>query len=258
MVVPMNNMAQNNGYEAVVQLMRDEPQWVPVVMAALDEAKTNRIGRFAGAWVMEKAKTYGVRWIPNFRKLVAYGILKKEGESSRGGRRSYYSMPDIEGVERALMEWRHQTRGEHLYPAHAVTGAGIARKQTASVPMFANLASCGSPNLSEGHVDDYLEIDTALAKPGHQYFIVRADGESMNQAGINNGDLVLVRVQNHADIGQKVVVSLEDGATIKELQYQDEHMVLVPRSSDPQYKAIVLTAGAEIQGVVVATLPNIQ
>jgi len=41
-------------------------------------------------------------WKPGLRLLVAYGLLEKSGESTRGGRRAYYRMPDRTGVEEAL------------------------------------------------------------------------------------------------------------------------------------------------------------
>lgn len=245
----------DQGYRGTIRLLHDHPEWAPVVEAALERAKSVKSGGFAGSWVLQLAKKRGVQWIPGLRKLVAYGILEKEGESTRGGRRAYYIMPDIAGVERALDEMGPSV-GLAPYSGYEVTGAGVARPERVRVPFFANLASCGGPNMSDAHVDDYYEIDTRLAKPGHQYYLVRADGDSMNQAGINSGDLVLVRVQNHADIGQKVVACLSDGVTIKEYQQQGEYTVLVPRSDNPEYKPIVLTDNAEIQGIVVATIPG--
>lgn len=245
----------SKGYVGTVALLRDYPEWRGVVLAALEEAVAIQGDRFAGAWVLERARKHGVRWIPNLRKLVAYGVLEKEGDSTRGGRRSYYAMSDTEGVERALREVGVSTRRDP-YAAHEITDAGIARRSTVRVPLYANLASCGNPSESDAHVDDYVEIDSRMIQRGYQYYLVRADGDSMDLAGINNGDLVLVRVQNHADIGQKVIACLADGVTIKELQRSSEFTMLVPRSSNSEHKPIVLRDGVEIQGVVVATIPN--
>lgn len=252
-----NNLQNSNGgYLAVVALLRDHPEWLPVLNATLEEAKAIKGTRFSGAWVLNRAKKHGVHWIPNLRKLVSYGIIFKEGETTRGGRRAYYIMPDMNGVEKALEEFGQSKTESPLYPSHEVTDSGISKKPTVRVPILANLASCGSPNACEEHVEDYAEIDTRIAKPGFKYFFVRADGDSMNMAGINSGDLALVRIQNHADIGQKIVACLEDGVTIKELQQQGEFTVLMPRSSNPDNKPIILTANFEIQGVVIATIPG--
>lgn len=96
------DMEKTIGYKGVMRLAHENPDWIPVVQAALDTAilvKTD----FAGAWVLNRAKELGKDWFPNLRILVTHGILKKE-EVSRGGRRAYYSMPDKEGVVAALNE----------------------------------------------------------------------------------------------------------------------------------------------------------
>jgi len=90
------------GYNAVKRLARDRPDWLPIVEACLEEAKESK-GEFAGAWVLERAKKKGIKWFPNLRLLVGYGILKHE-DTTRGGRRAYYTMSDREGVEKALRE----------------------------------------------------------------------------------------------------------------------------------------------------------
>jgi hypothetical protein len=61
-------------------------------------------GEFAGSWVLQKVTelTGEPAWKPGLRLLVAYGLLEKVGESTRGGRRAYYRMPDRNGVEQAL------------------------------------------------------------------------------------------------------------------------------------------------------------
>ena len=91
-----------SGYTAVKRLAREHPNWILIVESCLEEAKHIK-GEFAGTWVLERAKRKGINWFPNLRLLVSYGILKHE-DTSRGGRRAYYTMPDPNGVERALRE----------------------------------------------------------------------------------------------------------------------------------------------------------
>lgn len=92
-----------DGYQAVMRLAGDRQkaaQWLPVVVAAYHEAVRTQPygGVFAGAWVLDDLR----QWVPNLRVLVGLGIIEKSGESVRGGRRAYYRMPDVEGVQRAL------------------------------------------------------------------------------------------------------------------------------------------------------------
>lgn len=89
---------------AVARLASERPDWLPVLQAACVVARRSEPhgGRFAGGWVLaEFAQQTGMRqWRPGLRRLVAYGLFEKAGESTRGGSRAYYRMPDRKEVER--------------------------------------------------------------------------------------------------------------------------------------------------------------
>ena len=91
-----------------MKLAYEHPNWVPILRAACAQAEKSEPygGQFAGRWVLQevKAQTGKTEWQPGLRRLVAYGLLRKVGESTRGGRRAYYRMPDRAGVELALEE----------------------------------------------------------------------------------------------------------------------------------------------------------
>lgn len=90
--------------ERVRRLAVEHPNWLPVVAAAarVAERVEESGGEFAGAWVLSEL---GGRWVPNLRILVSYELLEKSGESTRGGRRAYYRMPDRAEIVEALREW---------------------------------------------------------------------------------------------------------------------------------------------------------
>ena len=78
----------------------------------------------------------------------------------------------------------------------------------------------------------------------------------MNMAGINDGDLVLIRQQSTAENGDLVVALIDNEATIKQfLRYKDA-VILKPKSSNPIHTPIVLTNNFLVQGVVELTIPN--
>jgi len=77
----------------------------------------------------------------------------------------------------------------------------------------------------------------------------------MNLAGINDGDLLLVRQQPTADNGQRVVALIDDDATVKQLEVRSDAVVLHPKSSNKVHQPIILDSDFLIQGVVVAVLP---
>ena len=77
----------------------------------------------------------------------------------------------------------------------------------------------------------------------------------MDEAGINDGDLVLVRQQASAENGDKVVALIDDAATVKEFHREREAVILNPRSHNTEHKPIVLTDNFIVQGVVTSVLP---
>lgn len=130
------------------------------------------------------------------------------------------------------------------------------RASTVEVPLVGS-APCGAPLLAHENLEAMIPVSTALARPGQRYFLLRAAGDSMTEVGINDGALVLVRQQQTAEAGDIVVALIDDEATIKELRRSRDAVVLTPRSKNRSHKPIVLTHDFHVQGVVVATLPDI-
>ena len=86
----------------------------------------------------------------------------------------------------------------------------ISTTASISVPLL-GAVSCGIPKFAEGNIEEYVQLPTALFGKG-DFFLLRASGDSMIEAGIDDGDLVLVRHQDHADpgvfmVGQVVIFS---------------------------------------------------
>jgi repressor LexA len=128
--------------------------------------------------------------------------------------------------------------------------------RTVAIPLVGSV-TCGTPMLAEENVETMIPVSTLLAKPGFKYFLLRANGDSMDKAGINNGDLILVKQQPVADNGQRVVALIDDEATVKEFQRKGDVIALVPQSNNPKHKPIILDYEFQIQGIVIATIPNV-
>lgn len=132
--------------------------------------------------------------------------------------------------------------------------ADMAR--TISVPLVGSVA-CGGPLLAEENIEAYIPVSTSLVKSGSKYFLLRAVGDSMDKAGINPGDLVLVKQQNAAENGQNVVALIDDDATLKEYQHKGNVVALIPRSSNPKHKPIILEREFQIQGIIITSISNV-
>lgn len=126
--------------------------------------------------------------------------------------------------------------------------------QTINVPLVGTV-TCGAPILAQENIEAMISVSTALAKPGSKYFMLRAKGDSMNEAGINDRDLILVRQQNTAENGQTVVALIDDQATVKEFNRNGNFVTLTPRSSNKKHQPIIVTDELKVQGLVIATIP---
>ena len=102
-----------------------------------------------------------------------------------------------------------------------------ALEQEDRVPIVGNVAA-GSPILAEECIEDYLTFDTG-GRSG-EYFALRVRGESMLNAGILPGDLVVVRRQQTCNNGEIVVAMIEDEATVKRFFRRDGHIWLMPEN----------------------------
>lgn len=128
--------------------------------------------------------------------------------------------------------------------------------QTIDVPLVGS-AACGIPLLAEQNIEAMIQVSLTLANLGNRYFLLRAQGDSMNRSGIKDGDLVLVKQQTHADNGDRVVALIDDEATIKEFWTDNDVIILKPRSSNKKHRPIIVSENFQIQGVVTAVIPNI-
>ena len=117
------------------------------------------------------------------------------------------------------------------------------------VPVVGNVAA-GSPILAEECIEDYLTFDTG-GRPG-EYFALRVRGESMLNAGILPGDLVVVHRQPVARHGEIVVALIEDEATVKRLSLKNGQVWLMPENDayspiDGTYAQIVGKVAAVVR-----------
>ena len=125
----------------------------------------------------------------------------------------------------------------------------ISSIDTINIPLLGNIA-CGLPIFADENVEAHVPISIKLIKKGYRYFLLRAKGNSMNNAGINDGDLVLIRQQQQANNGEQVVALINNEATIKEYHHTGKLVVLKPKSKSSKYQPIILTDDFLIQGVV--------
>jgi len=117
------------------------------------------------------------------------------------------------------------------------------------VPLVGS-APCGEPLFGENNIEEIIMVEKSKIKPGVKYFILRASGDSMNKAGINDGDLVLCRAQEKGETGDRVVALLGDNVTIKFYDKKDGRRILLPKSTNSSHQPIIPEEGDSVQGIV--------
>ena len=133
-------------------------------------------------------------------------------------------------ISKSGRKGRALTLTERAAPAAAAPApAQEAEMPSGRVPVLGDVAA-GSPILAQECIDDYISFDTR-GRDG-EFFALRVRGESMLNAGILPGDLVVVHRQPTAQNGEIVVALLEDEATVKRLSRRGGEVWLLPENGN--------------------------
>lgn len=126
----------------------------------------------------------------------------------------------------------------------------LVRREVVNVPLVGTVAA-GQPILAVENVENYFPIPSEYM-PNEQTFMLRVKGESMINAGIFDGDQVLVKQQSTASNGDIIVALVDDSATVKTFYKEKGYYRLQPEndSMDP----IIVTEDLRILGKVFGVL----
>ena len=122
------------------------------------------------------------------------------------------------------------------------------------LPVVGSIA-CGTPMLAEENIETYLPIPTEFLGAG-SYFILKAYGESMVNAGIDDGDLVVVRQQETADEGQIVLALVDNEPTLKLYYLDEEHNSIRLHPENDSMKDMYFKH-IDIQGIAVKVIKDL-
>lgn len=122
----------------------------------------------------------------------------------------------------------------------------LMRREMANVPIVGRVAA-GEPILAEQNIESYFPIPTEFL-PNNQTFLLKVRGESMINAGILDGDYVLVEQAQTARNGDMVVALIEDGATVKTF-YREEGVIRLQPEND--FMDPIIVTDVSIMGKVI-------
>ena len=136
------------------------------------------------------------------------------------------------------------------FPSNAI-GQGF--ENVVSLPLVGDVAA-GVPILAEENITDTISLPVDIVGDSAS-FLLSVHGDSMIEAGINDGDYIVVREQSSANNGDIVVALIDDGATVKRFYRERDHIRLQPENSsmDP-----ILVTECSIVGKVVALFRRIR
>ncbi len=123
------------------------------------------------------------------------------------------------------------------------------------VPLVGSIA-CGTPLFAEENIERYITFSSSMLGAG-KHFLLRAEGNSMINAGIDDGDLVLVRQQDNAEEGQIVVALIDDSATLKRF-YRDRKNKKVRLHPENDNMEDMYFNNVVIQGVAIKVIKDLE
>ena len=131
----------------------------------------------------------------------------------------------------------------------------VQSERTVRVPILGQVPA-GPPEEAMEDAKGYVEVSTSLARPGSQYYVLQAKGNSMDRAGIDSGDHMLIRQQTTAENRDIVIAFVNGAVTVKRFRRDGDVVVLTPESSNPDHKPMYFSQDFAIQGKVITRLPN--
>ena len=120
------------------------------------------------------------------------------------------------------------------------------RREMVNVPIIGRVAA-GEPILADQNIENYFPIPMEYM-PNTPTFMLKVKGESMINAGIFNGDQIIVAQQDTAENGDIIVALMDDSATVKRFYREDDHVRLQPENDTMEP---IITTDVQILGKVI-------
>lgn len=122
----------------------------------------------------------------------------------------------------------------------------LTRRELVNIPLIGAVAA-GQPILAQENIENYFPVPADLL-PNQEAFMLRVKGESMINAGIFNGDQIIVAQQDTAENGDIIVALMDDSATVKRFYKEEEHIRLQPENDTMEP---IITKDVQILGKVI-------
>lgn len=191
-------------------------------MKIINESKLNQVLDFIKDFQIREGRS------PSFRQIA-----------------KAVSFPSLETAQRYVKILHDRNLIERDNIGKIVIPTKLEAGKTITASLVGQVA-CGTPILAEENIEKTVQLPTVIFG-NRRSMLLRAKGDSMIGAGINDGDIIVAEICNQADNGQIVVALIDDSATVKTFYKKKDHIILHPEN--PKYQDII-TKDVVIQGIV--------
>lgn len=125
----------------------------------------------------------------------------------------------------------------------------IELRQVITLPLYGDLVPCGFPSPAQDYVERRIDLNELLIQHPSATYFVKSSGDSMRDAGIGEGDLLVIDSSRKAVHGDIVIAAVDGEFTVKRLQL---HPIVMLKPENPAYKPIMIGSedNLEVFGVV--------
>ncbi len=195
--------------------------------------------------LMEKIRLFAMNYYREHNQMPSIRTIAEGTGMNRGSVQKYL----VEMQKRGILEYNGKIRLIHS------SKAPTESKDTYNAGIIGSIA-CGIPEDVEEYVEEYVPLPVSIFGRGELY-ILRASGDSMIDAGISDGDLVVVRKTTEANDGDIVVALTEEtGTTLKRLLHEKGTGRVILHPENPSMQDMVFQSIA-VQGVAVKVIKSI-
>lgn len=200
-------------------------------MRTKDQDLLNRVKEFAEEYFLDNRKSPSVRTIASELGMSATNAHRYLNELKENG---LLNLKDESNVMLSNIN----------YSLESVRAAIVG-----SIP-------CGPAETEEEYIEEYVDLPKAIFGEG-PFYILCADGDSMIDAGIDDGDLVVIRIQKTARNGDIVVALVNENENTLKRYYADrENNKVILHPENPEYRDMIFDS-VEIQGVAVHVIKSL-
>jgi len=152
-----------------------------------------------------------------------------------------------------------------LFPASAtwtsdkveIIGRAACDPPPSVIPLYLERIAAGFPSPADDYIESVLDLNTYLVRNPAATFMVKVSGDSMIDAGIHDGDVLVVDRAEESASGRIVVAVLDGELTVKRLLLRDGERILMPEN--PCYTPMILSSNQELHiwGVVTGVVRRV-